>query len=152
MSKKTIIEKIWDRHVVREEAGKATILYIDLHLIHEVTSAQAFDGLRLNGRKVRRAGLTLATMDHNIPTTSPTLLADPISKTAIDPRERNCKEFGIECFNMLHPNSGIVHIIGPELGLTQPGKTIVCGDSHTSTHGAFGAPARGAGTRGAGHG
>ncbi|MBV9079859.1 MAG: 3-isopropylmalate dehydratase large subunit, partial [Elusimicrobia bacterium] len=146
MSKKTIIEKIWEKHAVREEAGKATILYIDLHLIHEVTSAQAFDGLRLNHRKVRRPDLTLATMDHNIPTTSRTVIKDPISKNAVDTLERNCKEFGIECFNMLHPNSGIVHIIGPELGLTQPGKTIVCGDSHTSTHGAFGALAFGIGT------
>src|SRR3954464_4151112 len=99
MSKKTIIEKIWDKHAVREEAGKATILYIDLHLIHEVTSAQAFDGLRLNRRKVRRPNLTLATMDHNIPTTSRTVVTDPISKNAIDTLERNCKEFGIECFN-----------------------------------------------------
>ena len=147
MSKKTIIDKIWERHLVHDEPGKASIIYIDLHLIHEVTSAQAFDGLRLNGRKVRRPELTLATMDHNIPTTDRSQpVKDPISKNAIDTLERNCKEFGIECFNMRHPNSGIVHIIGPELGLTQPGKTIVCGDSHTSTHGAFGALAFGIGT------
>jgi 3-isopropylmalate/(R)-2-methylmalate dehydratase large subunit len=147
MSAKTIIEKIWDNHVVYEEAGKATVLYIDLHLIHEVTSAQAFDGLRLHNRKVRRPDLTLATMDHNIPTTSRTLpIKDPTSKKSVDTLEANCKQFGIECFNMLNPNSGIVHIIGPELGLTQPGKTIVCGDSHTSTHGAFGALAFGIGT------
>lgn len=147
MSKKTIIEKIWDHHIVQEEPGKAAILYIDLHLIHEVTSAQAFDGLRLNKRKVRRPDLTLATMDHNIPTTDRALpVKDPLSKQAIDTLMRNSREFGIEVFDMLHPNSGIVHIIGPELGLTQPGKTIVCGDSHTSTHGAFGALAFGIGT------
>jgi len=147
MPKKTIIEKIWDRHLVHDEAGKAAIIYVDLHLIHEVTSAQAFDGLRLSHRRVRRPELTLATMDHNIPTTDRTQpVKDPISKNAIDTLERNCKEFGVECFNMRHANSGIVHIIGPELGMTQPGKTIVCGDSHTSTHGAFGALAFGIGT------
>jgi 3-isopropylmalate/(R)-2-methylmalate dehydratase large subunit len=147
MSKKTIIEKIWDRHAVREEAGKASILYIDLHLIHEVTSAQAFDGLRLNHRKVRRPEFTLATMDHNIPTTDRTQpIKDPTSRQAVEVLERNCNEFGVEVFNMLNPNSGVVHIIGPELGLTQPGQTIVCGDSHTSTHGAFGALAFGIGT------
>jgi 3-isopropylmalate/(R)-2-methylmalate dehydratase large subunit len=147
MAPKTIIEKIWDNHIVLEEPGKASVLYIDLHLIHEVTSAQAFDGLRLHNRKVRQPGRTFATMDHNIPTTSRTLpIKDPISKKSVDTLEANCKEFGIECFNMKNPNSGIVHIIGPELGLTQPGKTIVCGDSHTSTHGAFGALAFGIGT------
>jgi 3-isopropylmalate/(R)-2-methylmalate dehydratase large subunit len=147
MSAKTIIEKIWENHAVIEEPGKAAILYIDLHLIHEVTSAQAFDGLRINKRKVRRPDLTLATMDHNIPTTDRSLpIKDPFSKKAIDVLEANCKEFGVECFNMRNPNSGVVHIIGPELGLTQPGKTIVCGDSHTSTHGAFGALAFGIGT------
>ncbi|MFN0116911.1 MAG: 3-isopropylmalate dehydratase large subunit [Elusimicrobiota bacterium] len=144
---KTIIEKIWDNHIVMEEPGKASVIYIDQHLIHEVTSAQAFDGLRLNKRKVRKPHLTLATMDHNIPTTDRSLpVSDPNSKKAIDTLENNCKEFGIECFNMKHPNSGIVHIIGPELGITQPGKTMVCGDSHTSTHGAFGALAFGIGT------
>lgn len=147
MSQQTIIEKIWNQHVVHEEPGKASIIYIDLHLIHEVTSAQAFDGLRMNHRKVRRPELTCATMDHNIPTTDRNLpVKDPISQKSIDTLENNCKEFGIECFNMKHPNSGIVHIIGPELGLTSPGKTIVCGDSHTSTHGAFGALAFGIGT------
>lgn len=147
MAPKTIIEKIWDSHLVHYEPGKASIIYIDLHLIHEVTSAQAFDGLRLNKRKVRRPELTVATMDHNIPTTDRSLpVNDPMSKLAIDTLENNCKEFGIECFNMKSPNSGIVHIIGPGLGLTQPGKTIVCGDSHTSTHGAFGALAFGIGT------
>jgi 3-isopropylmalate/(R)-2-methylmalate dehydratase large subunit len=144
---KTIIEKIWENHVVCEETGKASILYIDLHLIHEVTSAQAFDGLRLNKRVVRRPELTLATMDHNIPTTDRSLpFKDPMSKKAVDTLEANCKEFGVECFNLKNPNLGIVHIIGPGLGLTQPGKTIVCGDSHTSTHGAFGALAFGIGT------
>jgi len=147
MPNKTIVEKIWEKHAVHEEAGKASVIYIDLHLIHEVTSAQAFDGLRLNGRKVRRPDLTLATMDHNIPTTDRIVpVRDPNSQHAIETLERNCKEFGVECFNMKHANSGVVHIIGPELGLTQPGKTIVCGDSHTSTHGAFGALAFGIGT------
>jgi 3-isopropylmalate/(R)-2-methylmalate dehydratase large subunit len=144
---KTIVEKIWESHVVSEESGKASILYIDLHLIHEVTSAQAFDSLRLHKRTVRRPELTLATMDHNIPTTDRSLpFKDPMSKKAVDTLEANCKEFGIECFNLKNPNLGIVHIIGPGLGLTQPGKTIVCGDSHTSTHGAFGALAFGIGT------
>lgn len=147
MSKQTIIEKIWNNHIVCEETGKASIIYIDLHLIHEVTSAQAFDGLRMNKRKVRRPELTLATMDHNIPTTDRIVpVKDPTSQKSIETLENNCKEFGVECFNMKHPNSGIVHIIGPELGLTLPGKTIVCGDSHTSTHGAFGALAFGIGT------
>jgi len=147
MAPKTIIEKIWDNHLVFEEPGKASIIYIDLHLIHEVTSAQAFEGLRLNRRKVRRPDLTLATMDHNIPTTDRGLpIKDPMSKTAMETLEKNCQDFGIECFNMHHPLNGIVHIIGPGLGLTQPGKTIVCGDSHTSTHGAFGALAFGIGT------
>jgi 3-isopropylmalate/(R)-2-methylmalate dehydratase large subunit len=147
MSGKTIVEKIWENHVVKEEPGKATVLYIDLHLIHEVTSAQAFDGLRMNHRRVRRPELTLATMDHNIPTTDRRVpVKDPTSQHAIDTLSRNAKEFGVELFDMAHPNSGIVHIIGPELGLTQPGKTIVCGDSHTSTHGAFGALAFGIGT------
>ena len=147
MNAKTIIEKIWEQHLVHDEPGKTSILYIDLHLIHEVTSAQAFDGLRLNHRKVRRPDLTFATMDHNIPTTDRIMpVKDPNSQRAIEVLENNCKEFGIECFNMAHPSSGIVHIIGPELGLTQPGHIIVCGDSHTSTHGAFGALAFGIGT------
>jgi len=147
MKPKTIIEKIWDNHLVQEEPGKASIIYIDLHLVHEVTSAQAFGGLRLNKRKVRRPDLTLATMDHNIPTTDRSIpVQDPMSKLSIDTLENNCKEFGVECFNMHNSKNGIVHVIGPELGLTQPGKTIVCGDSHTSTHGAFGALAFGIGT------
>ncbi len=147
MAEKTIIEKIWDNHLVHEESGKASILYIDLHLIHEVTSAQAFDGLRMNKRNVRRPDLTLATLDHNIPTTDRSVpVKDQASLHAINTLLKNAKEFGVEIFDMLNPNSGIVHVIGPELGLTQPGKTIVCGDSHTSTHGAFGALAFGIGT------
>jgi 3-isopropylmalate/(R)-2-methylmalate dehydratase large subunit len=144
---KTMFEKIWDAHVVHAEAGKPTILYIDLHLVHEVTSAQAFDGLRMAGRKVRRPDLTLATADHNVPTTDRSLpIADPISKKQLEVLEANCREFGIELYDIHHRRQGIVHIIGPELGLTQPGMTIVCGDSHTSTHGAFGALAFGIGT------
>lgn len=147
MAPQTIIEKIWTHHLVHEEPGKTSILYIDLHLIHEVTSAQAFEALRITKRKVRRPNLTYATMDHNIPTTDRSKpVKDPLSKKAIDTLAQNAKEFGITCFDMMSPNSGIVHIIGPELGLTQPGKTIVCGDSHTSTHGAFGALAFGIGT------
>src|SRR5258705_11016957 len=123
MTPQTIIEKIWRSHAVLEEPGKAAILYIDLHLIHEVTSAQAFDGLRLNKRKVRRPALTLATMDHNIPTTDRSLpFEDPLSKQACDTLSRNCNEFGIEIFDMFSPENGIVHIIGPDLGITKPGK------------------------------
>lgn len=143
---KTIIEKIWDQHVVYEEQGKPDLLYIDLHLLHEVTSPQAFEGLRLAGRKVRRPDLCFATMDHNVPTRNLPTINDPIAKKQITTLEKNCEEFGIELADMEHPDQGIVHIIGPELGLTQPGKTIVCGDSHTSTHGAFGAIAFGIGT------
>lgn len=143
---KTIIEKIWDRHVVYEEQGKPDLLYIDLHLLHEVTSPQAFEGLRLAGRKVRRPDLCYATMDHNVPTKNLPTIHDPIAKKQITTLEKNCEEFGIPLAHMEHPDQGIVHIIGPELGLTQPGKTIVCGDSHTSTHGAFGAIAFGIGT------
>lgn len=143
---KTIIEKIWDQHVVYEEAGKPDLLYIDLHLLHEVTSPQAFEGLRLANRKVRRPDLCFATMDHNVPTRNLPVISDPIAKKQITTLEKNCEEFGIQLANMEHPDQGIVHIIGPELGLTQPGKTIVCGDSHTSTHGAFGAIAFGIGT------
>jgi 3-isopropylmalate/(R)-2-methylmalate dehydratase large subunit len=147
MQPKTMFEKIWDAHVVKAEEGKPAILYIDLHLIHEVTSAQAFDGLRMAGRKVRRPDLTLATMDHNVPTTDRALpIADPISKKQMEVLEANCQEFGITLYDIHHARQGIVHIIGPELGLTQPGMTIVCGDSHTSTHGAFGALAFGIGT------
>jgi 3-isopropylmalate/(R)-2-methylmalate dehydratase large subunit len=142
-----MFEKIWDAHVVRAEPGQQTILYIDLHLVHEVTSAQAFEGLRLANRKVRRPALTVATPDHNVPTTDRRLpIADPISKQQIDTLRQNCNEFGIRLYDLNNPQQGIVHIIGPELGLTQPGMTIVCGDSHTATHGAFGALAFGIGT------
>lgn len=143
---KTIIEKIWDKHVVLEEEGKPTLLYIDLHMVHEVTSPQAFEGLRMNNRKVRRPDLTFATMDHNVPTVDRYNITDPIAKKQMETLEENCKEFGIEMAGIESPDNGIVHVIGPELGLTQPGKTIVCGDSHTSTHGAFGALAFGIGT------
>ncbi|ASF39044.1 3-isopropylmalate dehydratase large subunit [Halobacillus halophilus] len=143
---KTIIEKVWDQHVVHKEEGKPNLLYIDLHLIHEVTSPQAFEGLRLSGRKVRRPDLTYATMDHNVPTIHRNVIKDQISKKQMETLEENCEEFGISLADINHPDQGIVHVIGPELGLTQPGKTIVCGDSHTSTHGAFGALAFGIGT------
>jgi 3-isopropylmalate/(R)-2-methylmalate dehydratase large subunit len=144
---KTLFEKLWDAHVVREEAGQPALLYIDLHLIHEVTSPQAFEGLRLSGRKVRRPDLTLATMDHNVPTTDRSLpIADPISKLQMETLSQNCADFGITLYDIHHKRQGIVHVIGPELGLTQPGMTIVCGDSHTSTHGAFGSLAFGIGT------
>lgn len=144
---KTLFEKIWDSHVVHQESGQPAILYIDCHLVHEVTSPQAFDGLRLNGRRVRRPDLTVATMDHNVPTWSRSLpITDPIAKQQIETLERNCQEFGIRLYGLDSPEQGIVHVIGPELGFTQPGMTIVCGDSHTSTHGAFGALAFGIGT------
>jgi 3-isopropylmalate/(R)-2-methylmalate dehydratase large subunit len=142
-----MFEKIWDDHVVRAEPGQQEILYIDLHLVHEVTSAQAFEGLRLAGRKVRRPAMTVATPDHNVPTTDRRLpIADAISKQQIDTLRRNCEEFGIRLYDLNDPQQGIVHVIGPELGITQPGMTIVCGDSHTATHGAFGALAFGIGT------
>ncbi|PLS03249.1 3-isopropylmalate dehydratase large subunit [Neobacillus cucumis] len=143
---KTIIQKIWEQHVVHQEEGKPDLLYIDLHLVHEVTSPQAFEGLRMNGRKVRRPDLTFATMDHNVPTRQRLVINDPVSKNQIDTLQKNCQEFGVTLADIHHPDNGIVHVIGPELGLTQPGKTIVCGDSHTSTHGAFGALAFGIGT------
>lgn len=143
---KTIIEKIWEKHVVHREEGKPDLLYIDLHLVHEVTSPQAFEGLRLNNRKVRRPDLTFATMDHNVPTRLNEDVTDPIAKKQMTTLEKNCLEFGVPLAGIGHPDQGIVHVIGPELGLTQPGKTIVCGDSHTSTHGAFGALAFGIGT------
>lgn len=142
----TIIEKIWNQHIVYEEEGKPDLLYIDLHLLHEVTSPQAFEGLRLANRQVRRPDLCFATMDHNVPTKNLPFFHDPIAEKQVTTLEKNCEEFGIPLANMDHPDQGIVHIIGPELGLTQPGKTIVCGDSHTSTHGAFGAIAFGIGT------
>ena len=144
---RTMFEKIWDDHVVRAESGKQTILYIDLHLVHEVTSPQAFDGLRLAGRKVRRPERTVATVDHNVPTTDRRLpIADPISRKQIETLRGNCHEFGLPFYDIHDANQGIVHVIGPELGYTQPGMTIVCGDSHTATHGAFGALAFGIGT------
>jgi 3-isopropylmalate/(R)-2-methylmalate dehydratase large subunit len=144
---RTMFEKIWNAHVVHEEPGKPALLYIDLHLVHEVTSPQAFDGLRLAGRTVRRTDRTFATADHNVPTTPRELpILDPVSKQQIETLERNCREFGITCYGLDSDRQGIVHVIGPELGLTQPGATIVCGDSHTSTHGAFGALAFGIGT------
>ncbi len=147
MTAKTLFDKIWEAHVVHEEPGKPTLLYIDLHLVHEVTSPQAFEGLRLAQRRVRKPDLTFATMDHNVPTTDRSLpIGDPISAKQIDTLRRNCKEFGITLFDLKNPHQGIVHVIGPELGLTKPGMTIVCGDSHTSTHGAFGALAFGIGT------
>jgi 3-isopropylmalate/(R)-2-methylmalate dehydratase large subunit len=143
----TLSEKLWDRHLVRQAEGEPDLLYIDLHLVHEVTSPQAFDGLRMAGRPVRRPDLTIATADHNVPTIHTELpIADPISATQVSTLTRNCKEFGIQLFPMGHANQGIVHVIGPELGLTLPGMTVVCGDSHTSTHGAFGALAFGIGT------
>jgi 3-isopropylmalate/(R)-2-methylmalate dehydratase large subunit len=144
---KTLFEKIWDSHVVRDEPGSPAIIYIDCHLVHEVTSPQAFEGLRLNGRRVRRPELTHATMDHNVPTWSRSLpIVDEIAKTQINTLEQNCREFGITLYGLDSPDQGIVHVIGPEMGITQPGMTIVCGDSHTSTHGAFGALAFGIGT------
>jgi 3-isopropylmalate/(R)-2-methylmalate dehydratase large subunit len=144
---RTLTEKIWDAHVVHSQAGEPDLLFIDLHLIHEVTSPQAFDGLRLAGRTVRRPDLTVATADHNVPTTDiDKPVADPISAKQLDVLNENCAEFGITCYPMGSPDQGIVHVIGPEQGWTQPGMTIVCGDSHTSTHGAFGALAFGIGT------
>jgi 3-isopropylmalate/(R)-2-methylmalate dehydratase large subunit len=144
---RTLSEKIWDRHVVHHADGEPDLLYVDLHLVHEVTSPQAFDGLRMAGRGVRRPDLTVATMDHNVPTAGlDRPLSDPISAKQMEVLARNCEEFGIRCYAMRDPLQGIVHVIGPEQGLTQPGMTIVCGDSHTSTHGAFGALAFGIGT------
>ncbi|NSW97740.1 MAG: 3-isopropylmalate dehydratase large subunit [Deltaproteobacteria bacterium TMED126] len=146
MAPLTLFEKIWKKHVVHEEDGKPTLLYIDLHLVHEVTSPQAFEGLRQAGRKVRRKDKTFATMDHNVPTVDRYNIKDPISLQQIETLSSNCKEFNIELFDLNSPYQGIVHVIGPEQGLTRPGQTIVCGDSHTSTHGAFGALAFGIGT------
>ena len=144
---RTLFEKIWDSHVVVQQDDGPSLLYIDRHLVHEVTSPQAFDGLRMNKRNVRRPDLTFATMDHNVPTTDRSLpIIDQVSSRQIQVLEKNCKDFGIELFDIHSPNQGIVHVIGPELGITLPGTTIVCGDSHTSTHGAFGALAFGIGT------
>jgi len=146
-SPRTLFDKLWDEHVVHSAAGEPALLYIDLHLIHEVTSPQAFDGLREAQRRVRRPELTVATADHNVPTTDRSLpIADAIAARQIETLRRNCAEFGIKFFDIYSAEQGIVHVIGPELGLTQPGMTIVCGDSHTSTHGAFGALAFGIGT------
>ncbi|WP_328531780.1 3-isopropylmalate dehydratase large subunit [Nocardioides sp. NBC_00368] len=144
---RTLSEKVWDEHVVRSTAGEPDLLYIDLHLIHEVTSPQAFDGLRLSNRKVRRPDLTIATEDHNVPTVDwDKPIADPVSRTQVETLRRNAEEFGVRLHPLGDAEQGIVHVVGPQLGLTQPGMTIVCGDSHTSTHGAFGAIAFGIGT------
>src|SRR3954467_14682850 len=145
---KTLAEKVWDAHVVRRADSEPDLLYIDLHLVHEVTSPQAFDGLRLAGRRVRRPGPTIATEDHNVPTDVASgdgehPIADPVSREQVETLRRNCQEFGVRLLPMGNPGQGIVHVIGPQLGLTQPGMTVVCGDSHTSTHGAFGALAFG---------
>src|SRR5579864_5693806 len=147
MSSKTLFEKLWQQHVVRENSDGRALLYIDLHLIHEFTSPQAFEGLRLAGLRPRRPELTVATVDHNVPTTANrALIADPIAAQQINTLRQNCRDFGIRLFDIDSAEQGIVHVIGPELGLTQPGMTIVCGDSHTSTHGAFGSLAFGIGT------
>jgi len=147
MAPKTMFEKIWDAHVVKEESGKPALLYIDLHLVHEITSAQAFEGLRLGKRKVRRPDLTVAVADHNVPTSDRDKpLQDEVAKKQLEVLGENTKEFGIEYYDMMHHSQGIVHVIGPEQGWTLPGKTIVCGDSHTATHGALGALAFGVGT------
>ncbi|HJJ20741.1 MAG: 3-isopropylmalate dehydratase large subunit [Candidatus Nitrosopumilus limneticus] len=144
---KTLFEKIWESHVVVEKQNEPTLIYIDRHLVHEVTSPQAFEGLRMNNRKVRRPDLTIATMDHNVPTSNRSLpILDQTSAVQIKTLKNNCKDFGIKLFDIDSPNQGIVHVIGPQLGITLPGSTIVCGDSHTSTHGAFGALALGIGT------
>jgi 3-isopropylmalate/(R)-2-methylmalate dehydratase large subunit len=144
---RTLFDKIWEEHLIASDGGEQTLIYIDLHLVHEVTSPQAFEGLRMNGRVVRRPERTLATADHNVPTDPiSTPVKDPISRRQLEALEENCEEFGITVFPRGHENQGIVHVIGPELGVTQPGMTIVCGDSHTSTHGAFGALAFGIGT------
>src|ERR1700690_2391500 len=147
MSPRTLFEKIWDAHVVAAPEGQSALLYIDLHLVHEVTSPQAFDGLRANGRPVRQPLRTVATVDHNIPPTPRGLpITDPIAARQIEALQKNCREFGVPFFDMDSAEQGIVHIIGPELGITLPGMTIVCGHSHTSTHGAFGSLAFGIGT------
>jgi 3-isopropylmalate/(R)-2-methylmalate dehydratase large subunit len=144
---RTIIEKLWDSHVVSQQPGAPALLFIDLHLVHEVTSPQAFAGLRERGLKVRRPDLTIATTDHSIPTTPKSLpIVDKVAAAQVEQLEKNCAEFGIRCFGYHSDRQGIVHVIGPELGLTQPGMTVVCGDSHTATHGAFGALAFGIGT------
>ena len=145
-NKKTLFDKIWDTHLVSQSEGQPDLIYIDLHLVHEVTSPQAFENLRLNQRSVRCPDLTVATIDHNVPTINREEITDPIAKKQIEVLRENCKEFNINLYDINSSNQGIVHVIGPELGLTQPGMTIVCGDSHTSTHGAFGTLAFGIGT------
>ncbi|MDP8983314.1 MAG: 3-isopropylmalate dehydratase large subunit [Acidobacteriota bacterium] len=147
MQPRTLIEKLWSSHVVAEQPGAPALLYVDLHLVHEVTSPQAFDGLRSRGLKVRRPDLTIATTDHSTPTTPRSFpIVDRVAAAQVDKLEANCREFGIRCFGLSSDKQGIVHVIGPEQGLTQPGMTVVCGDSHTATHGAFGALAFGIGT------
>src|SRR4051812_19115659 len=144
---RTLADKVYDAHVVRSAEGEPDVLYIDLHLIHEVTSPQAFDGLRMANRTIRRPDLTIATEDHNVPTSDILApIADPVSRTQVETLRKNCAEFGVRLYPMGDAGQGIVHVIGPQLGLTQPGMTVVCGDSHTSTHGAFGALAFGIGT------
>ena len=143
---KRLLDKLWERHVVATNENGLDLLYIDLHLVHEVTSPQAFEGLRLTNRTVRRPDLTFATMDHNIPTKDVWNITDRIAKQQLDTLRQNCKQFQVPLADIGDEEQGIVHVIGPELGLTQPGKTIVCGDSHTATHGAFGALAFGIGT------
>ena len=144
MKPRTIIEKIWDSHVVSKQEGAPALMYVDLHLVHEVTSPQAFDGLRKRGLKVRRPDLTIATTDHSTPTTPRGFpILDKIAATQVAQLETNCRDFGIRCYGLSSERQGIVHVMGPELGLTQPGMTVVCGDSHTATHGAFGALAFG---------
>src|SRR5260370_15081058 len=152
MPPRTLFEKVWDSHVVAAPEGQSALLYIDLRLVHEVTSPQAFDGLGVSGRTVRQPLRTVATVDHNIPTTprgSP--ITDPIAAKQIEALQKNCREFGVPLFDMDSAEQGIVHVIGPELGITLPGMTIVCGDSHTSTHGPFGSLAFGIGTSDAEH-
>ncbi|MEA2638346.1 MAG: 3-isopropylmalate/(R)-2-methylmalate dehydratase large subunit, partial [Chloroflexota bacterium] len=147
MTPRTLFDKIWDAHVVAQDDTGPALLYVDLHLVHEVTSPQAFEGLRIEGRAVRSPGLVVATMDHNVPTTGDGVSeADDMSRAQMEALRRNCEESGIACFGAGHRWQGIVHVIGPELGLTIPGTVIVCGDSHTATHGAFGAFALGIGT------
>ena len=146
MNRQTLFEKIWDSHVVHEPRGKPALIYVDLHLIHEVTSPQAFEGLRLSGRSVRRPDLTVATVDHNVPTIDRWFIKDEISRRQVEALKQNADDFGVRFYGIESDRQGIVHVIGPELGLTRPGTVIVCGDSHTSTHGAFGAFALGIGT------
>src|SRR5260370_36686588 len=147
MEAETLFEKLWNDHVVIEKAGEPALLYIDLHLIHDVASAQAFEAMRDAGRKIRAPQRTFATLDHNVPTTDRSgPIEDPDSRLQVEMMRKNCRDFGVTLFDLGTREQGIVHVIGPELGLTQPGMTIVCGDSHTSTHGAFGALAFGIGT------